>query len=399
MLANVYREYKINIILLSNLGLWPYQSKFVRDLLVVFWLLIHLSYVSFEIRTLIYESDNDQILFECLYEFIISMAFLTKLLNQVVFRNKFQHLYKTIENHWNVFSSDTEVRVLKHYSALGKQFTIYYTIVVYSMMTLFVTIPSLGPILFDVIMPLNESRKRNIAVYVYYGKNQYKYFWPIFFYSSFMVVVGVSIMIAVDTLHIMCYFACKISQKSYYSKQVENIVSIVRANKTSKNRDYKLYGEGIIYQKYIQCLKKHQLAVEFVNMLDDAHKVVGFSFTIIIGGCFSILGIRIVYVLDQVQELIRYLFIIVGAMLQLLILCYSGQKLMDESQNIFHRAYAAEWYKFSPRLKSLLIITLYRSIIPCRLTAGNIFPLSMTVFAAVVRGGMSYFMAFSSMQE
>ncbi|XP_018317559.1 odorant receptor 9a-like [Mycetomoellerius zeteki] len=82
-----------------------------------------------------------------------------------------------------------------------------------------------------------------------------------------------------------------------------------------------------------------------------------------------------------------------------MITCYSGQKLMDESQDIFHRAYAAEWYKFSPRLKSLLIITLYRSIVPCKLTAGNLFPLSMAVFISVVRTGVSYFTAFLSFKN
>ncbi|KYN22621.1 Odorant receptor 2a [Trachymyrmex cornetzi] len=67
----------------------------------------------------------------------------------------------------------------------------------------------------------------------------------------------------------------------------------------------------------------------------------------------------------------------------LMIVCYSGQRLMDESQSIFHRAYAVEWYKFSPRLKSLLIITLYRSNVPCGLKAGNMVPLSIATFAAV----------------
>lgn len=45
--------------------------------------------------------------------------------------------------------------------------------------------------------------------------------------------------------------------------------------------------------------------------------------------------------------------------------------------------YAAEWYEFSPRLKSLLVITLYRGIVPCGLTAGKMVPLSMTTYAAV----------------
>nr|XP_012226909.1 PREDICTED: odorant receptor 67a-like [Linepithema humile] len=95
----------------------------------------------------------------------------------------------------------------------------------------------------------------------------------------------------------------------------------------------------------------------------------------------------------------RFATIIMGALLQLMIMCYSGQKLIDESQNIFYRAYAAEWYMFSPRLKTLLIITFYRSITPCSLTAGKLLPLSMTTYAAVVRAGMSYFTAFLSIKN
>ncbi|XP_011697367.1 PREDICTED: odorant receptor 4-like [Wasmannia auropunctata] len=97
--------------------------------------------------------------------------------------------------------------------------------------------------------------------------------------------------------------------------------------------------------------------------------------------------------------MIRFTFIIMGALLQLMIMCYSGQKLMDESQNVFHRAYRTEWYSFSPRLKTLLIITLYRSIVPCSLTAGKLLTLSMSTFAAVIRAGMSYFTAFLSFKD
>ncbi|KAL0114199.1 hypothetical protein PUN28_011484 [Cardiocondyla obscurior] len=82
-----------------------------------------------------------------------------------------------------------------------------------------------------------------------------------------------------------------------------------------------------------------------------------------------------------------------------MIVCYSSQRLMDESQSIFYRAYAAEWYKFSSRLKSLLIITLYRSNVPSGLKAGNMIPLSIATYAAVVRIAMSYFTAFTSIKE
>ncbi|XP_036140183.1 odorant receptor 67a-like [Monomorium pharaonis] len=86
-------------------------------------------------------------------------------------------------------------------------------------------------------------------------------------------------------------------------------------------------------------------------------------------------------------------------LMQLMIVCYSGQKLMDKSQNIFYRAYAVKWYRFSPRLKTLLIITLDRSIIPSCLTAGNMVPLSMTTYATVVRMALSYFITFLSFKD
>ncbi|XP_028045642.1 odorant receptor 67a isoform X2 [Monomorium pharaonis] len=116
-------------------------------------------------------------------------------------------------------------------------------------------------------------------------------------------------------------------------------------------------------------------------------------------GCMSLIGVRIVHVINQLSEVTRSVFILTGSLVCLMVVCYSGQRIMDESQNIFYRAYAAEWYKFSPRLKCLLMIVLYRSNIPCGLKAGNLVPLSIATYATVVRTGMSYFTAFLSLQN
>lgn len=42
-----------------------------------------------------------------------------------------------------------------------------------------------------------------------------------------------------------------------------------------------------------------------------------------------------VYALGELEEVMRFSFIIIGMLTQLMIICYSGQKLIDESQNIF----------------------------------------------------------------
>ncbi|KAL6430892.1 hypothetical protein ACFW04_006998 [Cataglyphis niger] len=71
---------------------------------------------------------------------------------------------------------------------------------------------------------------------------------------------------------------------------------------------------------------------------------------------------------------------------------YPGQRIIDHSSDLFHKA--------STRLLSIL---LYKCFVPCTLTAGKIYVLSLTNYASVkiaffnkVSSCMSYFIAFSS---
>jgi len=43
-------------------------------------------------------------------------------------------------------------------------------------------------------------------------------------------------------------------------------------------------------------------------------------------------------VLDQVEQVIKFIFAFTACLVTLMIVCYSGQRLMDESQSIFYRA-------------------------------------------------------------
>ncbi|CAL1673765.1 unnamed protein product [Lasius platythorax] len=403
MLANFLREYNINRLLLSSTGLWPFQSSFARNSLRTFCFLLEISYCPFEILLLYDHWDNAQTIFEGCYQMVLTASFLVRMANEFLNHDKLRRLYETIDEHWEIFTSDLEVQVLKDYSMLSRKFTKYYSMLMYLLMSGFVVLP-LTPMFLDIVLPLNESRPRFLAIEVEFRVNKDEYFFPIFCYTTALIVVGISIMVGVDAMHITCTaHACSLF--AAVSKQIESIIL-----KTDNNNEICKYehhmnttldmsSEEMVFREYITCLKKHQLAIEFVDILESSYQ--GLSLILLILGVatLSVIGIRIVYVLDQLGEIARFMFIIVGALLTLLIVCYSGQKLMDESQNVFHQAYATKWYDFSPRLKSLLIILLYRSNISCGLKAGNIVPLSIATYAAMVRMGMSYFTAFLSLKD
>ncbi|KAL0117368.1 hypothetical protein PUN28_010303 [Cardiocondyla obscurior] len=120
--------------------------------------------------------------------------------------------------------------------------------------------------LLDVLLPLNKSRPKNIATFTDYGVDQDEYFVPIFLYTSLMIVVGITILVATDTMHVSCtVHACGLFQIIGY--EVENIISIARMGEQVNNiqrtkTGYERFTEKQIYQEYILCLKKHQLALE-----------------------------------------------------------------------------------------------------------------------------------------
>ncbi|XP_071625453.1 odorant receptor Or2-like isoform X1 [Temnothorax longispinosus] len=402
MLANFQREYNMNRVFLSTTGLWPFQSKHVRNSLRTFCLLLEISYYPFEILLLYDHWGDPGMVFEALYQFILLTAFIVRALHDIWNRDKLQRLYTAIDEHWDIFTNDTEVCVLKNYSSLSRKFTKYYATIIYLMCSVSLTVP-LTPLLLDIVIPLNESRPRFFLMEVEFRVDKKDYFVPIFCYTTTVIMVGMTIMVGVDAMHVICTaHACSLF--AAISKQVKNIFSKVNNGKIGEcgyraNMELDSSSEEIIYREYIICLKKHQLAIEFVKTLELSYQELSLLLLLLIIATFSLVGVRIIHVLHQLKELMKFAFIIVGVLVTLMIVCYSSQRLMDESQNIFYQAYAAEWYHFSPRLKSLLMITLYRTNTPCVLKAGNVIPLSIATYTAVIRVAISYFTAFLSLQE
>jgi hypothetical protein len=62
----------------------------------------------------------------------------------------------------------------------------------------------LTPMLLDVVLPLNQSRPRILAITIDLRVDVDEYFAPVFCYTTAIIVVGISIMVAADTMHFTC---------------------------------------------------------------------------------------------------------------------------------------------------------------------------------------------------
>ncbi|XP_067205825.1 odorant receptor 63a-like [Linepithema humile] len=403
MLEHFEREYSVNKKYLYWLGAWPYQSKLSSNLITISFLVYEMSFYPLQI-SMLYDCWNDpELVFELCFQYISLTVFIVKIFNPIWNREKLKRICILMNDHWNIFTSKLDVQTLKDSSNTSRKLTFMYTTWI-SIFAVFYLIIPLTPVFLDIINPLNETRPRLFPITVKFRIDEEKYYAQLYFYIGNMILIGVSNAIASDSMYLVSIIhACSLF--STISRQLEEIVTKLPVKKDTRRIEcciqtkLEFENEQMIYQEYIKCLKKYQLALEFVDMLNSAYEMSSLFLLLLYGATATFIAIQILNILDRFGNVLRYMFVVVAMLVQLIILCYSGQKLRDESQNVFHRAYAAQWYNCSPQLKSLLIVTLYRSSVPCGLTAGSMIPLSIETYGFVVRTILSYFMTFLSLKE
>ncbi|XP_070516405.1 odorant receptor 9a-like [Cardiocondyla obscurior] len=401
MQSAVKRYYSINKSLLSKLGGWPTQSRFMKILLptIITSFIFSIGFLEFVRLSETWRSMTEDC--ECFILIIITIGGYIKLYIIVLKNKNIEQMLSLIDYHWRVFTHSMEVQIMHEYAVIGRKMAISYAVMIYSLMSLYMLIP-VTPQLLDLLMPLNKSRPYKYLFDVDYGFDREVYYYPVLLHSYLTTVLTMSVMIITDTSYMsLAQHACSLFAAIGY--RLENLISEKNSKGSGrfkdadamcrwKSRDY----ENEIYREFVSLLRKHQLSLQYVRLLDSSFELYSFMLLFITIIIMSLLGIQIISLMNRKEEMIRYVAIVIGAFIHLFVLSYPGQRIMDHSTDVFHKAYSMLWYKTSRRTTQLLSILLYRGLTPCTLTAGKIYVLSMANYASMIQAAVSYFTALSS---
>ncbi|XP_063548840.1 odorant receptor 4-like isoform X2 [Cydia strobilella] len=91
-----------------------------------------------------------------------------------------------------------------------------------------------------------------------------------------------------------------------------------------------------------------------------------------------------------------YMFIMI---LQILVPCWFGTRIQDKSQQLSQAVYDCDWTAKSRYFKSSLRLFVERANKPVSITAGKMFPLSLTTFTSIMNSSYSFFTLLRHMQS
>ncbi|KAL6441750.1 hypothetical protein ACFW04_003686 [Cataglyphis niger] len=398
MQGDMLKYYSRNQFFLSQLGIWPYQPRVIKILLPYFLVAAEMSVLVTQVLLLRNNWGDLSMTIDGIVTSILLVGASIKLLNIVINNKKLQYLLQLMDEHWRLFHSECELHILRHYANIGQKVTKYYAVYINIFVVMFMLIPVMPKIL-DIIIPLNESRPTIHVLEGEWGVDKEKYYLPILLHCYLAAIISTRCMVNVDTMYIVCVLhGCSLFNA--VGIRVENIFDTTKLAEGEKimSKEHVVIKKhnSKDYREMITCLKKHQLAIKYTYVLNSTFKNAMFLILSLNVMILSLIGLQLINKIGQTQEVIRFGCVAVGSVTHLLSICLPGQLLLDRSIEVFDKAYSAQWYMFSLKTTKLLSILLHRSLVPCTLSAANMFIMSMTLFSSVMQTAMSYFTTFLS---
>ncbi|KAL6441739.1 hypothetical protein ACFW04_003676 [Cataglyphis niger] len=346
------RLYRLNRVLLSLLGLWPFQQDIYRRVAFVTVSFLGITQAITQVLALITLRGDLDATLECIPPLIVDCACIVKMVNLLCNIKKIKILLIHIQGNWQSWTIKSEFEILHKFAETGRSITIGYASGMYAFGSLFPIMAIIPKILNENVASNYSTRPVGFPYHVEYFVDLNKYYYPVLIHNYLATAIRLTAIISCDTcVAILVQHCCA-------------LFSIVR----------------------------------FADLLETVYSKAFFIEVGLIIGAMSLSAVQATNDTLTPQIAIRHGGYIIAQLLHLFTVCWLGQQIIDHSDRVYTSIYRGEWYETSSKSRKLLNMIMLRSISPCTLTAGKIMVLSLPSFSAVVRASASYFTVLQSVR-
>ncbi|XP_024946114.1 odorant receptor 45b isoform X1 [Cephus cinctus] len=269
-----------------------------------------------------------------------------------------------IKTDYDTPQDDFEAKIYKRYADRTRKFSIGYAVWCHASFSLYI----IGPF-------LNHTEERPFPGHTKYPLDEDKYYWFIVSHQSICTFTVSAITAAVDALFVMLvhHICAKFAVLGYNLEKIGEDLS-----ESPSAQD-----ELETYKKIVNCVKKHKEAIGFADSMESAFSIPTFINLTMNMIVMSTSGFVMLANVHSIPNLVKYIGLSVTLTVHLFFMSWPAQEMMDHSAEICEFAYFASWYRTSQRSKNLLKFLMMRSQVPCKLTTGKLYVMSLENFCAV----------------
>ncbi|XP_076672250.1 uncharacterized protein LOC143371186 [Andrena cerasifolii] len=402
--------YKLNLILLAIVGLRNFdgRTRFViwTQMRLATCYILFFSVVFFQLARIFTDpkTDIDVSLKVCSYMFpwiLVTVRYCSCHRHIHDIEKIFEH----IADDWRSLKSDEEIEIVRQYANNSRIFIIIIAVCMYST-TLLVVAGYVSPTLLDIVIPLNESRPKELFLFMEYFVDGKKYFHYIVAHISVSSFLEVTALLTTESLNIVnVQHVCGILKVTSY--RLEHSLDPLFSRESRDNDE--------VYTRLVEAVNIQRRAYKLVLNLQKfqcGYTELWCAFSAFPDLCLLVLGVSSVSInlfrlfqatraTKKMAELIRCSLFVSIHFFYMFIVNYGGQLIMNHCAEIFEKTYFIPWYQAPLRIQKHLLFISQRSCRNLHMTRiGYLFVPSLEGFHLLVKASLSYFtVMYSSSKE
>ncbi|XP_011704777.1 PREDICTED: odorant receptor 22c-like, partial [Wasmannia auropunctata] len=370
---------------LDLVGLWPKTNEtvkytFVSDLRVgiIFFIVTFLSIIP--LLCSLVQVWGDMILI--VDNLQVTLSLLAVSLKLVIMRWKrtaVAILVKMMAEDWMELKKDAERDVMIRQARAARLIIICGCFLMTFVFILLIILPSFGLHFRYITNLTDQKRLLPFQAYYFYDTDRSPQFELALMIQAITMFLGGITYTSVDAfLGLTIFHIC--GQLENFKHRLVNLIS-------SKDFDYALHNN----------VQTHLRIIRFASNIEDTFALMMLGLVFYFGIAFCLFGFVLVTVITGNEtshmSLIRVCFLVIGNFTLLahtFLYCGAGEIIAEQCEAVYRAICDLEWYKLEPRKKKHLILLMMRSNESFRITAGKIFPLTMTTFCSILKTSAGY---------
>ncbi|XP_076677827.1 uncharacterized protein LOC143373952 [Andrena cerasifolii] len=156
--------------------------------------------------------------------------------------------------------------------------------------------------------------------------------------------------------------------------------------------------QELIHKKLVLCVREHQRAIQYTQILQSAFSVALFVQVMLNILTLSVTGVQTLLKLadGSISDVLRLLVWMLGQYFHLVFIHFPGQKLANFSEQVYYDSLECMWYIFFHKSRSVYQFLIMNTLFPCRLYALKVTTLNMETLLKFTKAAVSYFTVLSS---
>ncbi|XP_043511546.1 odorant receptor 13a-like [Frieseomelitta varia] len=301
-----------------------------------------------------------------------------------------------LTDYWRIIE-DNVFEYLKEYAIYAKTITKGYFISMCNALLFFFSLP-----IIEILIIKHEDSDnltmKNFPFVALYPIAFYKFpFYQIVYVSQILatsicclVILATDGLIATALLHTCGHFAVLRKNLKQLDSYIDRIIDL---KPNSKHISANLYE---IKSQMIHIIKHHQVVLWFCDNMEKNFHLMLFLQAMTSSLLICFVGFQVSATLMEQSKMIKFASHLIVALFQLLLFCFPGDMLMQQSLSISTAAYAIQWFQLPSFVKDEICMIILRSQRPSYITAGKLYIMHLENFTTILSTAFSYFMMLQS---